>query len=61
MRATESVGEYKMKTEKIGHEIDMKSLSFLLKHILLRKHLVYYDFFFVTTSWRDCFYLAIYQ
>lgn len=54
MRATESVGESKMKTEKNSQELNRRSLSFIMKHVFLRRHQVYYDFFSGTTSWRDC-------
>ena len=54
MRAIESAGEYEMKTEKQSQELDRRSLSFIMKHIFLRRHQVYYDYFSGTTSWRDC-------
>jgi len=53
MRVAESVGG-KMKTEKNSQELNRRSLSFIIKHVFLRRHQVYYDFFSGTTSWRDC-------
>lgn len=43
-----------MKTEKKDQETYRRNLSFVVKHVFLRKHLEYYDFFSGTTSWRDC-------
>lgn len=39
-----------MKNEKF----ERQSLSYLLRHIFLRRHLIYYDFFSGTTTWKDC-------